>query len=681
MANKRIVIKQWNWWISNDPNVWQAGSFAYGEWVEIRTNSKKVEMSQNWWSLNFLTTANNPVVAYNIIDANTFLRFHYNWEITDNIKNDIDTWNYIVKIPTNIYNAWVITTNAWVYDFIISWNKVYKWAYVAWSDFWIYDSWATWIVTDWEFDVPASWTIWANWSVSWWLATHTAWNTAVLKQTITPDAKTYRFEVVCWTITANSCQLRLWWVSQYTFSASDSNKTVVFTYTATWASIDLEFVPFSWFAWSFQSVQWQVYNITSQTHTSNFQIDCPILYGQNTFYIWSWNKLVKVDTSISTWVISDALTIDLDYTIKGITRIWDQIFVYATNLSSSKQYLWDWSSVSALRQITWVDKPIMNVANFANIDYVFTGWWVSNKTQMFRVDWYQLTLLYQNTINSAPWNERIYFSPKNTNAIETIWTKLLIPWLWWIYTYGQFTPWMPTSLVKEYTNYFNTISAMYYTEYVDNNLWYSWYWIVNWVTGIYEKIQWLVDIYSTLSPWYIQLNPYFWDCLSNKKNSQRFVLWCKWTTGKNWINIYSKNDDIKWYAEILIQKPAGTMPTVWSVYSISSKNYTITNVLDTWLLVILQCTCPTDAVVTEWTISKVSWTWNSTFYADKIRYDYKYITTISTFDTVSKARFIYNYPENFQELSFAFELITNDVLYTPAIYDFNLYYDETDDWN
>jgi hypothetical protein len=30
-------------------------------------------------------------------------------------------------------------------------------------------------------------------------------------------------------------------------------------------------------------------------------------------------------------------------------------------------------------------------------------------------------------------------------------------------------------------------------------------------------------------------------------------------------------------------------------------------------------------------------------------------------------------------MSFAFELITNDTNYTPAVYDFNLYYDETDD--
>jgi len=557
MANKRIVLKQWNWWISNDPNVWQAGSFAYGEWIEIRTNSKRFEMSKNSWSEVLLTTADNPVVSYIIEDNTHLLRFHSNWKISSFLKNQIDTTNYEMDLGETIYNAWVITTTAWVRWFILSASKIYKWTY--------------------------------NWTASdLWLSTITN----------------------------------------------------------------------------------QAYSFTN--------VSCPILYGQNTFYAWNWTTLVKVDTSVVPWVASVALTIDLDYTIKWITRIWDQIFIYASNWSSSRQYLWDWSSTTVLRQITWVDKPIMNVANFANYDYVFT-WWTGtqSKTQMYRVDWYQLTLLYQNDINNNTSIERIFFNPARTNAIETIWTKLLIPWYWWIYTYWQFTPWMPTSLVKEYTHNFGKISALYYSENADYSFWYSWYWTVWGVNGTYEVQQSLTpENYSQKKPWYLITNPIFWDCLSNKKNTQRFAIWMKGTTNKNRINVYRK--DVLWYATIMVPRWVWLVPWIWSIYSISWLNYTITNVLTTNNVIIMQCTCPVTATPwTWWTITKVSGTWETTYYTELIKYQ-KYITTISDF---TNNRFIYNYPDNFNDISFAFELITDDASYTPSIYDFNLYYDETDDWN
>jgi hypothetical protein len=476
----------------------------------------------------------------------------------------------------------------------------------------------------------------------------------------------------------------MWWQTIWTLD--NTHNVVIWIRTATSSSEILEFIPTSNFDWYIQDVAVQTYTLTSQSASFSNE-SAPILIGQNTFYVWNWNKLVKVDTSISNWVISDALSIDLDYIIKWITRIWDQIFIYASNWNSWKQYLWDWASTTPQRQLTWVDKPIQNVANFANTDYVITWWGYAWKTQFWRVDGYQLTLLYQNDVNNNPYNERIYFYPSKTNAIETIWTKLLIPWLWWIYTYWQFSPWMPYSLVKEYTNnwvkWWNTssdywnITALYFSEWSDSSLWMAWQWNVWWVDWVYMRRQYVFwNYFSTTEPWYLQTNPLFWDCLSNKKNTQRFTLWVKWKTWKNWINIYSKVNDTKWFAEIIIPKWTWLIPTEWSVYSIYGVNYTITNVLDAGEIVILQTTCPATATAAWWLMTKVSWTWENTYYTDKIRYDYKYITTISDF---SSRRFIYNYPENFNEISFAFELITSDSNYTPAIYDFNLYYDETDD--
>jgi hypothetical protein len=689
MANKRIVLQKWNWWISNDPNVWQPGSFAYGEWIEIRTDSKKFTMSLNTWNESMLTSnINNYPTSLQVSSTSNYLIFHKNWEISNINKNYIDSWNYVTKLSNYLYNSWVIQTNNWTKWFIIAGNTLYKWTYDSNdSALWLYISNSSWLWTNMNFSSWWTWWTytWSDWTFTWWDAKHTIWNTTTLSQTLSPNSwDSYRIEARAYSITAWSCIVKMWWQTIWTLTST--NNTVIWIRTTTSASEMLEFTPTSDFNWYIQDVAVQTYTLTSQTASFSNE-SAPILIGQNTFYVWNWSKLVKVDTSLSNWVISDALIIDLDYTIKWITRIWDQILIYASNWSAWKQYLWDWASTTSQRQITWVDKPIQNVANFANTDYVITWWGSAWKTQFWRVDGYQLTLINQNNVNNNPYNERIYFSAKNTNAIETIGTKLLIPWLWWIYTYGQFSPWMSDSLVKEYTNnwvlWWNTnsnywnITALYYSEWSDASLWIVWQWNVWWIDWVYMRRQYVFwNYFSTTEPWYLQTNPIFWDCLSNKKNTRRFTLWVKWTNGKNFINVYSKNDDIKWFAEIIIPRWIWLIPTEWSIYSISGNNYTITNVLNAGWIIILQTTCPTNIIVAWWIMTKVSWTWETTYYTDKIRYDYKYLTTISDF---TSKRFIYNYPENFNEMSFAFELITNDTNYTPAIYDFNLYYDETDD--
>ena len=670
----RLLINKFNWWISNDPNVWWPGSLYNAEWVEIRENSKSVTLSKWNVSTNSISSL-DTVVWYNYYDNIHFLRLHSSWRICDISKNDPDNWNYIVDLSGSAYNIWNLTTPIWNRGFIITSSNLYQWNYdwVNYSSLWIYLDNSTWIISNWDFSTSTWWTVWAWWAISWWQATHTAWWwTAGLSYTSTNEIwKKYRIEVRCWNITADSCQLRIWWVSVYTFSSTDSNKTVVFIYTAIADNEVVEFVPFTWFAWSFNNIEWQWYNITA--YTKAFNEKAPFITIQNFIYIGNWNKITEIDTTTDTWQINDVLTIDLGYTIKGISKIGDQVYIYASNWSSTKQYIWNWVDTSVNVSITWIDKNCINVANWANQDYIITKSLYSNKTSLYIVNWYQLQNIFTNSENQNSSLERIFFNPNKTNAIETIWYKLLIPWDSWIYSYWQFTPWLPMSLVKEYLHNWWEITAMYYSEANSQRLVYSYYWTINWVSWVYENLvqfYWGYPYRSDLS-WFIELHPQSWECVSNIKNLEKLTIGYKLQTWTS-LNIYTKNNDrTTQYATITYNYT--TIPTVWAVYTTWWNTYTVLSVTDLSNYCLLHCSYTWTATILDWTFTKSSWTGDASFYSNKVRSWYKLEGSIS--DT-TKRRETFNTPEQYNELQVWIEFLTNSSTYTPTLNDINIYYNE-----
>lgn len=673
---KRLLYKNFTWWISNDPSKWWIWSVKYAEWVEVKTDSWKVTLSRWTYSTNKVAS-NDPVVWYEIYDSTKFLRLHRSWKIANIFLNDVDNNSYVADLDWTARNIWSFTTIAWPRGFIMTSNKLYKWNYdTSAFSLWIYADSGWWLVDESWFSATWTWSVWANWSISWWQATHTSWSTDVLSQTLSPTSwKTYRFEVRCWTITADSCQLRLWWVTQKTFTSADSWKTIVFLYTAASWSVSLEFVPFSWFVWSFDYVNWQEYTLTSQDY--NFNEQCPYLIEQNFIYVWNGNKITEIDATSSTWVISDVCSIDLDYTIKWLTRIWDQIFIYASNGSNSKQYLWDWVTETPLRSITWVDKNIVNVANFANEDYVVTKNQYSYKTWLWKVAWYQLLKLFTNEENNNASNERIYFDVSYTNAIETVWDNLLIPWADWIYSYWNHTPWLPFALVKEYLHNGWEITAISYDANNSNRITFAYNGTINNVYGNYETLIQITQWYATRTDlaWFIEIHNIEWESLSNKKNIEKILVWYKLPTNTK-INVYTKNEDrtIK-YANIPYQYT--TIPTIWAVYTFSGNTYTIYAITDMWNnSCILHTTYTWTWTWVGWTFTKTSWTWDATFYCEKVRYWFKLIKTI-TDTTIRREQILTSEP--FFELSVWIELLSWNSSVTPELNNFYVYFNETED--
>lgn len=691
---KRLVLNKWYWWISNDPNIWGVGSVFNAEWVELRENSKKVKLSK-WTYSNSYVSSSDTVVWYNYYDWTKYLRLHSSGKIANISKNNVDNWNYVTDLAWVSYNIGNLTTPVWEYWFVISSWNLYQWLYnTSSASLWIYNDTSNWIIDNSWFSYWTWWTIWAWWTISWWQATHTAWwwTASLSYKSTTLTWVTYRIEVVCWAITADSCQLRIWWVSKYTFSSSDSWKTVIFNYTASNNEI-VEFVPFNNFAWSFDYVNWQEYNITS--YSKNFNKKAPYNVYSNFIYIWNWNKITRVDTTISTWVIKDVFTIDLDYTIKAITRISDQFFIYASNGSNTRQYAWDGVSTLSDRIITWVDKNCVNVANWWNQDYLITStswpnrtvnWWNqdylipstswTNRTGLWLVNGYQLQDLFINSENTNSSNERIYFISNYTNAIETIGKRLLIPWNEWIYTYWQYTPWLPTSLVKEYIHLWWEISAMSYNESNSNRIVYSYAGTINWTTWIYEdliQITWGYNLRTDMSG-FVELQPHTWECISNIKSLEKLTIWAKLTSWTQ-INIYSKNEDrTTQYANIPYDYT--TIPTVWAVYTSWWNTYTVYDVTDIWSYCILHCTYTGTATVTAGTFTKSSWTWDTPFYSERVRYGYKLLWQIT--DT-TKRRHRIDATEEYYEIQIAYQLLTSSTSKTPEFSDINLYFNETND--
>jgi hypothetical protein len=462
----------------------------------------------------------------------------------------------------------------------------------------------------------------------------------------------------------------LWWIIYNAWTIS----TVLWTF---WFIIGWSSTLYKWTYDGSDDYLWvwaTGWNITSQTHTTAFDPYSPFLVIQNFIYIWSWNKIIEVDTTWATWIFTDVLALDVWYTIKWITKVADQIFVYATDWSTTRQYLWDWVSTTANRTINWTDKPLQNVANFWNIDYIIIWWSYSNETAVYVVNWIQLDLVFKSAITSNTTKQRIYFNPDRTNAIETIGTRLLIPNNWDVYTYWTETPWLPKALVREFLSPLDYISSMNYTVWNSYNLNIYWYGNIWWVTWSYRINQYLNAEYSTEIEWFIEYHPIYWVTYSNIKNLEKITAWVELEENTA-INLYYKPDD--WVLYSIIYKKFSSewdIPSIWDTYTSWWNTYTIYGVSSIWTTAILYATYTSTYWIYEWTYTKTGWSWVASFYSDKARLDYKYIWTITTGN-----RETFNIPYEFNVSEIAVWLMTWDETVTPKLYDINIYYDENND--
>lgn len=685
---KRLVFNKWYWWISNDPSIWWVGSYYNMENVDITRDLKYIQLSKSYNWEHYLNTRWNWYIIASLYENNiNYLELSYDWYLSWISNNDSNAW-YVIQWELWFgRNIWKITVWNWQsYWFLLTWNYFTKWIYEPNNyDLWYYALSFNWINTDPNFENPWSWTIWAWWNITWWDAIHTTWNTSTLSRTMSCDNnKKYRLKVGSF-CTTWTCQVKIAWNTKLTLNVNSNNIIQIISYTSSSTSETLEFVPSSDFNWTIYNCYIQ--EIYAISYSKYFNEKAPYNIYWNFIYVWNGNVITKIDMTTWTPIITDIFTIDKVYTIIWITRISDQFYVYASNWNNWRQYIWDWVETLPSREITWVDKPILNVANFANQDYVIT--WTTARQGLYLVNWYQLQPLIISDDYVNIW-DRIYFTSNTINNIETIWNKLLIAWDWWIYTYWNKTPWTPNALVKSYTHNWWWLTNIFYSE----SLWYSIFayfkWTMNngnqqWVFANYRVQIYLPywqdkEQYTSLylnNTWWIETNPIFWDVYSNIKSTEKMTLWIKLKASTQ-INIYQKETEAEQYANLYL-RGYNLWLQVWDLYTFSWRTFTILNIINpkpiiSWYLLHCSYTWTKLTWAPEWSFTRTSWTWANPIYIYRIRYWYK---LLQQFTDITKTRVSFSCPSSWNETQYAFELISNNSKNTPKLYDVNLYYDET----
>lgn len=298
--------------------------------------------------------------------------------------------------------------------------------------------------------------------------------------------------------------------------------------------------------------------------------------------IWDWNKIARWTEAWVKVEYPTATTIGwLDWTVYALTYVWTNIYVWCNNWTNTNLYIWDGASASPSQVIRYTDKPVMNVAQIANMHY----WWSSKSNQSIRevLIWesYQPQLYiksdYPTTITTTPDVDRnrmaMYVeNSAYTNAIETIWDIIYLPWSSRIFWFGRYFPWQKFSFATEfgYTGtYINCMTSGGMTGWSQDAGWMLAFCARNWsnfdvnLVNLWQDATWLAVIYAESGTIETMeyLAPVFADWEANKKIVMAFDLPHSSTS----IKVYYKMDRATNYTEL------DTINTTkyWTGYSVA----------------------------------------------------------------------------------------------------------------
>ena len=212
---------------------------------------------------------------------------------------------------------------------------------------------------------------------------------------------------------------------------------------------------------------------TSVTHLLNFwtsETARPVLNFYWDLIIWDWYQVCRYNKDGT--LISYSTTIEwpvigwLAGKVRAITQIWPNVYVWTTDDVNTYLYIWDWLTSRPTQRIDYKDVSVRNVAILWNQHYWWgMKWnlWVSEKSirYIYIGDSYQPTLIAKSDYLNVPFrtyldsdSNRIGVTENNywtVGAIETINDKVILPWPRSLYTLGQYFPWQPYSLNREYS--------------------------------------------------------------------------------------------------------------------------------------------------------------------------------------------------------------------------------------
>lgn len=497
-----ITIESYTWWLSNDKNAWQKGSF-YDCWnVDIRKNIAYAQLSRWVEEIMSHTSKVNVIALTNNVGWTTIEEeintFHDDWTIQEDLTGEI--WKAVDGSWVSTSDPLLNVVNDWTNNWIIAQNYIYsftKWvrenilATNTFASWWTGTNWSAWVHTPWSSGqysetvstIPVSW---ERYHIVVDVTSQSAWTCTVQ---------------IGWTVSGNLAvgrnDIYLTTVNAFTiFFNPSSTSTIVLWYIRVDRVSDLTVSNWTGVKYRF-----------ARTNTSLY---APALVWNNADIIYgAWTSVSRINKDGTHMEYSTSLEQSvigwLAWTVRAITQVWDTIYIWCNWGGSTIRYTWDWITSRPNGKIVIADKPVVNCALLNNEHYWWTQKGIKSQKYVFQGAAQQNNLIVKSDVPRDPTaissyatgniqtyeQDRLALYWEWINAIETFGDIVYLPWYGKIYGFGKYYPSNPLAFDKSFVFNGTECTAMF----TSSTATVSWTW--------YDYSFYLLIGYKSWSSYYI----------------------------------------------------------------------------------------------------------------------------------------------------------------------------------
>ncbi len=558
MATNNITISSFQWGLANDKNSWPKGAFWDAQWIEIRKNSEYVTLNRG--VTNVFNTGTSK------INAIALTNYTGSWSINDEINAFCSDWkiyNYseweIWDLDSNDTCENLIYSSIWTtwYNYIIGGSKLWRFQNAVKENILATNDFTSWWTG----------TNWSNW-------VHTAWSTVTYTQSsplVTVIGERYHIIVDVFSQSAWTCTVWIGWATSSNLSVwrndiyltATTTAGIVFTPSST-STIDMNSVRVDRVSdlvssnWLGIKLIWSLTASQTKRPAINFYWD---------LIIGDWNQVARYNKDWTIMLFSTSIEYPvigwLDGIVYSITQIGANIYVWCNNWGATTMYIWDWLSSRPSQKVSYADKPVINVALLNNQHYWWSEKWPMSQKHIMIWEGYQAQRYITSDIPKAFWTEtlddpdRLALYGTNTNAIETFWDIVYLPWYGKVYGFWSYFPWQTVAFNKEFTFSGTECTAMFTTSTATVS-WTSYdysYYLIIWYKDLSNNYQvGIIDFrdynWTYVSDWYLETMEYLGGNLGIEKNQKKLLIPFYLPHSSTSIEVYERKNQASSYTLI-----------------------------------------------------------------------------------------------------------------------------------